>query len=397
MAASLSPSPSGTRQAPCPASGDDLTAFTSRLFRHLERSDQRRWGHAYVAALLSTPGKKSVRRLAGCVCPGAAQSLRQFVSASTWDWRPVMAELADWAAEHGKPRAWLIRTVLLPKRGDRSVGVHRRFDAASGRTVTGQLGVVAFLCVGPVCVPAAWQLALPEQWAQNAQLRRRTRIPESARYQSLWEQVLGLAERPAPEASAAPLVADLSGDRAAEPLVRELARRRRDFVVAVPPDFAVVRAEPAHAGTPYAIGARALTASGRSPDLVLELASADGPARLLSAPIRLPGARSGEPRAAGLRLLAEHLPADRIGKTWITGLPRHQSGLAASLVLLGEHGARAVEQMKGEFGLLDFEGRSFPGWHHHMTLVSAAYAYHALSAAHARGHSRTPLPGPRRA
>ncbi len=30
----------------------------------------------------------------------------------------------------------------------------------------------------------------------------------------------------------------------------------------------------------------------------------------------------------------------------------------------------------------DFEGRSFVGWHHHMTLVSAAYAYDSLGVAY---------------
>ena len=32
-------------------------------------------------------------------------------------------------------------------------------------------------------------------------------------------------------------------------------------------------------------------------------------------------------------------------------------------------------EMADRYGLFDFEGRSFPGWHHHVTLVSAAYLY----------------------
>ncbi|MFD0431908.1 hypothetical protein ACFQ60_46150 [Streptomyces zhihengii] len=38
----------------------------------------------------------------------------------------------------------------------------------------------------------------------------------------------------------------------------------------------------------------------------------------------------------------------------------------------------AVRDVQNELGLLDFEGRSFPGWHHHMTLASAAYLYRRL-------------------
>lgn len=40
-----------------------------------------------------------------------------------------------------------------------------------------------------------------------------------------------------------------------------------------------------------------------------------------------------------------------------------------------------VATLQKRFGVLDFEGRSFPGWHHHMTMALAAYAYQHLYAA----------------
>ena len=36
---------------------------------------------------------------------------------------------------------------------------------------------------------------------------------------------------------------------------------------------------------------------------------------------------------------------------------------------------RAYEELKGELGLDHFEGRSFPGWHHHITVVLCCYAF----------------------
>jgi SRSO17 transposase len=36
---------------------------------------------------------------------------------------------------------------------------------------------------------------------------------------------------------------------------------------------------------------------------------------------------------------------------------------------------RAYEELKGELGLDHFEGRSFPGWHHHVSVVLACYAF----------------------
>lgn len=46
------------------------------------------------------------------------------------------------------------------------------------------------------------------------------------------------------------------------------------------------------------------------------------------------------------------------------------------------HAEESVREMSEDFGLLDFEGRSFPGWHHHMTLVSATYGYSGLQRPH---------------
>jgi SRSO17 transposase len=36
---------------------------------------------------------------------------------------------------------------------------------------------------------------------------------------------------------------------------------------------------------------------------------------------------------------------------------------------------QAYEELKGELGLDHFEGRSFPGWHHHVTVVLCCYAF----------------------
>ena len=36
---------------------------------------------------------------------------------------------------------------------------------------------------------------------------------------------------------------------------------------------------------------------------------------------------------------------------------------------------RAYEDLKGELGLDHYEGRSFPGWHHHISVVLCCYAF----------------------
>ncbi len=65
---------------------------------------------------------------------------------------------------------------------------------------------------------------------------------------------------------------------------------------------------------------------------------------------------------------------------WLSDLPSGMP-LTTTLVRLAklrwriEHDYR---EMKQALGLAHFEGRTFNGWHHHVTLVSAAHAFCTL-------------------
>ncbi|MFK8847231.1 transposase [Streptomyces sp. Ac-502] len=380
-------------------------AFADDLFGHLPRTDQRRWAHAYLLALLTTEGKKSVRRLAAAVSdsPTASQSLHQFLNASPWDWNPVRRELVRRAEEPAAPRAWILAPAVLPKRGGHSVGVHRRFDSAAGRTVSCQLAMGMFLPVGEAATAAAvsasaasgaagaasgatpngsaggasagaaaagdcggsaavsvdWRLFLPPQWADDPELLRRNRIPaaETNHPRPMWVHALDLVEAQAARSTCAPapVVADLSEYSDSVRLIEALARQGRDFVIAVP--AATALATPATPGMPGDPGAR--------------------PRLLQSAPtpVRLPGSHHT------YRAFTEPGPAGaRPSRIWLTNMAHRRMGQLLGLARLHQLPTATLRTLATDFGLYDFEGRSFPGWHHHMTLTSAAHAYRALTA-----------------
>lgn len=383
-----------TKHTRNPSLHPSTTAFTEEVFGHLPRQDQRRWAEAYLKGLLSTPGKKSVRRMAAAVSATAtaSQSLHQFVSASPWPWDPSRRVLADWTGERASVRAWTLAPVVAPKRGDYSVGVHRRFDAAAGRVINCQVGVGMLLstCCGDV--PVDWRLFLPENWCQDPRLRQRARIPDSGDPRPLWALALELvdalaAHRDQPPPPVVTDARDLSDPVA---LVNGLGSRCHKFLVSVP-DSLMVHAGP-HLGPQR--HARVLTAANR---LCVDdhLLQRGGPARLqaprssrvpsalwtLSGPVHLPRTHHT------LRLLAKwHPNRSQPARVWLTNLVH--SGMDELLALVGTQAgtSSAMQALREDFGLLDFEGRSFPGWHHHMTLVSAAYAWHRLSAASGHSH-----------
>lgn len=366
---------------------DRLSAFASTLFGHLPRADQRRWAQGYLQGLLTTPGKKSVRRLAEAISdsPTASQSLQQFINASPWDWEPARRELTRIVEEHTTPRAWSVATAVLPKRGEHSCGVHRRFVPEVGRTINCQLGVGVFLASDDLHLPVDWHLMLPEQWNTDQRLRERTKIPDSARQRPLSAHALDLVATLTARTSRAPVpvVADMSDHTDAVPLIDGLSKQGRELVVAVPLGLRVLPGRPP--GAPMPPGPQTpLTAqqflyrhSTRHPHIATVATPDKGQrrVRILSGLIRLPG--SGRV----YRMFTEWRPTlQRPAHIWVTNLLDRRLDQLAALAQLHSRTDATMSYLQQNCGLLDFEGRSFPGWHHHMTLVSAAHVFSRLCA-----------------
>ncbi|MFF4604399.1 IS701 family transposase [Streptomyces sp. NPDC001339] len=384
-----------------------LASFTEEILGYLPRADQRRWAHAYVNGLLSTPGKKTVRRLAASVSssPTACQSLYQLINVSPWDWRPARRNLTQWVLRRATPRAWTVGLAVLPKRGDRSVGVHRRFDPASGRTLNCQIGVGIFMDTDAGPTPLGWRLLLPDDWADDHVLRARARIPEcNIGHFPLSAQVLDLVRTVHRKVTANPLpvVADLTGCPEVSSLLHGLSRCGADFAVAVPPTLPVLPGGPLHAQGPGpAAGIRAgaplpvkrLLGLGESGGTAAGAAGRPRQPPLHSAPVRLPDAKGAQATAAPprtYRAFLERVPAGCPEEpVWVTNMVHERAQALLALTGLHHRASATVRTLQEEFGLRDFEGRSYPGWHHHMTLVSAAYGY-SLLAARARGRGREP-------
>lgn len=376
------------------ASRTPVPVFAERIFECLPRVDQRRWAQAYVQSLLTTPGKKSVRRLAAAIStsPAASQSLHQFVNASPWDWMPVRAELTRWAEQQADPRAWVIGQAFLRKRGEHSCGVHRRFLPVTGRSVTCQVGVGMFLSSRDTAVPVDWRLLLPGSWTKDPERRTRTRIPAEVGPRSVEQHTLDLVDSlsGASRMPPLPVVADMdvAGGTNVGALVRGLALRGRDFVISVPGSLQVTVGRHLQVQRPHGGDGRRLVLEARS---LFELATGnltrvenvaprDGRGRhttVMSSFVRLPEPGfGGEPAHRTYRLLAIRGDSGRRPvQLWLTSLTHTRMESVLALTRTLANAGESVQEMADDFGLGDFEGRSYPGWHHHMTLVSAAYAY----------------------
>ncbi|WP_412077151.1 IS701 family transposase [Streptomyces xanthophaeus] len=370
----------------------DFSDFVEEVFGYLPRADQRRWADAYLRGLLTVPGKKTIRQMAKAVSlsAGAPQALQQFISASPWDWDEAREALARRVSTQLPSHAWTIGLALAEKRGEHSVGVHRRFVPDAGRTLNCQVGIGLFLTSGSESLPVDWRLLMNEAWSGDELRRRRARVPESVRAQPIWAHVLDLADRltDLKLSGLAPLIVDRHCATDVGLLAAHLNVRERDFLIEIRPEQPLVPALAAASGvraphTNQPVSAQQLLRDGGARYPYVVSVEHNGQARHLnvfSALVRLPGLRPGAPSAQRVyRLLAERSPGHR-GPTrfWITSLVDRRVDEVLALIRRPTLTHATVRRLQDDFGLLDFEGRSFPGWHHHMTMSSAAYAYSRL-------------------
>ncbi|RKN36711.1 IS701 family transposase [Streptomyces hoynatensis] len=372
-----------------------LSAFCEEMLASLSRSDQRRWGKTYVRGLVNVPGRKSIRRISEyseyLVGSGADQSLQQFLNQSPWSWAPVRSALADALGRARPPAAWVVREVTFPKNGSSSVAVARQYSRSMGRVANCQLATGVFLAGDSGSCPVNWRLHIPREWDEDTERRHKSRVPDSERWRPPWRYVLDAVDEMAVgwRLPRAPVVVDLTGDRDAEVLLGALDDRGIAYVVQVSPTTrlpAAGRFGPA-ALPPRTVGQVAAASLREGGTTLPERRGgrmAGAPRSLFTlAPAGAPAARNGV-REGSAPLRRRHVLADwswgpaRPRAVWLTNLGDSGTAELAGLVRTWDRSAEAPGALAAESGLLHFEGRSFRGWHHHVTLVALAHGFRVL-------------------
>ncbi|MGM1063937.1 IS701 family transposase [Saccharothrix sp. Mg75] len=367
----------------------DLSEYCDELFTTLGRSDQRRWAETYVRGLLLVPGRKSIRRISEMVVGrDADQSLQQFVNQSPWAWAPVRGRLAGRVDRALRPRAWVVKEVVFPKNGDNSVAVARQYAPSAGRMLNCQRAVGVFLAGDQGAVPVNWRLVMPKAWDDDVERRAKTRVPEDERSRRTWQYLLDCFDEMTGNwgLPAAPVVVDLSGDPGLLPLLGGLEERGMRYLAQVSTSTPVAPVNLVGApNQPRTIG-QLVAAAARSGRTSLgvrdEVTGAVTTSEFVVATLTgYSGQADGRPgRSPWLRHVLAEWPAGqaRPRAVWVTNLGSTGIGELVGLLRADRKVDAQVPRLTEEYGLRHFEGRSFRGWHHHVTLVSAAQGYGQL-------------------
>ncbi|WP_431780683.1 IS701 family transposase [Streptomyces chumphonensis] len=364
--------------------GHDLVgSLCESLFASLLRRDQRVKAESYVRALLAAEGRKTLRNIAEQMGgESAQQSVHHFISSSSWDWSAVRRSLVQRVEREIAPRAWVVRPLVIPKAGPHSVGVGQQFVPHLGQTVNAQQAYGAWLATEGASVPCNWRLVLPDSWLTDPLRRSRACIPATSRTAGLEEcagdAVRQVAGDPAPRR---PVVVDAKGLDASR-AVRHFGAGRAPFLLRIGPQTRVrVDSSRLHAYCDAPVAAEQLVTTMKQFRRQAEVHFRGGVTHsgvTAAIPVVVDGVRGRLP----MLLLADwpvagHGPAAlwlaRPGGMPLPGLLR--------LARLADTVERDSAQISEGIGIRDFAGRSFQGWHRHITLASVAHLAVVLSGA----------------
>ncbi|OOV24706.1 DDE transposase [Streptomyces avermitilis] len=398
---------------------EDLEAFAAELFDGFFRADQRRWGQAYVRGLLLEGRRKSVEPMAARLGEdGNRQALAHFITSSPWDPAHVRARLAWRMQDAIGAEALIVDDTGFVKDGDASACVSRQYTGTAGNVTKCQVGVSLHLARDHASAAVNWRLFLPASWdpmsseadPDKVACRTRCGVPDRVGHVEKWQLALDMIDETRSWGIDIPLVVADAGYGDATAFRHGLEERKLPYAVGIssrhtahPADARPVQPACAGSGRPpamqYPEPAQTMkdlvTAAGRAAARAVSWREGSRPGKSVSGFKRMHSrfvALRVRPAARGVRqstdgpelperwLLAEW-PATEPEPVqfWLSNLP---SGMPlATLVRLAklrwriEHDYR---EMKQALGLAHFEGRTWNGWHHHVTLVSAAHAFCTL-------------------
>jgi SRSO17 transposase len=418
-----------------------LLDFAAEMLGGLPRKDQRAAGELYVRGLLTDGQRKSMQPMAARLGVDH-QRLQQFITSSTWDYAAVRRNAARWFAAEQPVDALVIDDTGFPKDGTASPCVARQYSGTLGKTANCQIGVSVHLVNERASCAADWRLYCPESWddkalddpVRAARARRRreqARIPDDVRHTEKWRLALemidemtgpggwGVLEQITAAGGTRPVVtADAGyGDNTAFRL--ELEDRGWRYVAAVKGTTSAYAGDaqpvtpargsgpgrprkPAYPAPAVNLRQLAIAHAGQIRQVTWRQgtkATKDNPDAAMTScflAIRVRPANRDIPRAASGSLpdrwlLAEWPPhADEPTDYWLSNLPADTpiSELVrpAKIRWRVEHDYR---ELKTGLGLDHFEGRSYTGWHRHVTLAVLAQAFCTML----RTDPKAPAPG----
>jgi SRSO17 transposase len=352
---------------------DDLHARIAHRFR---RPEVRERVQRYLTGLLAEIRRKNGWQMAEAIGETQPRSTQRILNGTRWDADAVRDDLREYVVEHlgyEESGVLIVDETGFLKKGEKSVGVGRRYTGTAGKKENCQIGVFLAYASQKGSALVDRELYLPHEWAGDPDRRAEAGVPEKVRFATKGRLAKVMLERAFEAGVPARWVLADSIYGADSKFRNWLEERGKDYVLAVHKTTRVWHAgrhyqlETLTKGLPGTYWSRISAGSGSKGErlydwacLELEDELADTRARrwlLIRRDIDEPEERTFYLAYAPAGTSVEEL-ALTAGKRWKI--------------------EEAFEQAKGETGLDEYEVRKWEGWYRHVTLSLLAHAYLAI-------------------
>jgi SRSO17 transposase len=344
----------------------------------------------YCIGLLAAEGRRSVEPMAAVIAPAGVsaqhQQLLHFVANSAWSDAAVLAKVQEMVLpaieRQGAIEAWIIDDTSFPKQGKHSVGVHRQYCGQLGKQANCQAVVTLSVANHGASLPIAYRLYLPKEWTQDAARRKKARIPEEITFKTKPQIALEQIQAACAAGVARGVVLMDAAYGCHSDLRRGVSALGLSYVAAIAWTIkvqAVTKGKPSKPAVPR-LSAKELAMSlprhawrtvtwrqGTNERLGSRFARV----RVRTSPIRRARERAEE------TLLIEWPEGEaEPSQYWLCTLPESTSlRRLVDIAKMRWRIERDYQDLKQEIGLGHYEGRGWPGFHHHGTLCIAAYGF----------------------
>lgn len=381
--------------------------YMAHLSRALGHADRHAGLKGYCTGLMLPLSRKSVEPMAARVDPLHAsarhQALHHFVAKAQWSDVEVLRRVCQWVVPHmdfSRGGWWIIDDTGFPKKGVHSVGVARQYCGMLGKQDKCQVAVSVSLACDQGSIPVAWQLYLPQDWAQDAERRKRTGVPESVRFatktQIALHQLRTLLSEGAPRhcvLADAGYGVDTAFRQALSDMGLHYAVGVTSAVVVWPPGVEPLPPE-TYSGKgrppvtprrtaqlqPMSVKALALSLPAQAFQTISWREGTNAPltGRFAAVRVRHAGGNAGKASLRPQEWLLIEWPVEQAEpvKYILSTLP--ESTPLNDLVGCAYQRwriERDYQDLKQDFGLGHYEGRGWRGFHHHASLSIATYAF----------------------
>jgi SRSO17 transposase len=390
-----------------PAVVDRLAGYFGDVASGLVRSEQRWAAEYYARALMMDGARKSleplVTRMGGTSVE--YEALQHFLADSPWDPAVIDRAVAERVCAVIEPVAWVLDDTGVPKYGRHSPGVKRQYSGTLGKIGSCQIAVSLHAVSINGTVPLGFRLYVPEDWCADPVRRRETKIPQSVEFQT--KPTLGgelIARAAGWKIRRAPVLGDQAYGNDTK-LRTRLHGDGIDYVLSIAPECGIYPS-----GTVFAVPPRTPGSRGPAPSVfrteteprsITELVSGLTPDAWQTVAFRDIDGGQLVSRFAFVRVIAAN-PIETLRQEpreewliiewpdghehpsdyWLSNLPAStEPEQLARLARLRWMIELDYKQLKGELGLDHYEGRSYLGFHHHCSLVTAAHGFLTLERA----------------